>query len=169
MHRQTCTILPHHPVKKELATTPIRIVYDCSCKGDNNSASLTNYLTVGPLRQDNLCSIVMCFRLHRFSLSTDIEKAFFHIMLHPLDRDFTRFLQLISSENFDELQTYQFVVVPYGASSSPFMLGAALDLHLSKFYNEVARDMRVTFMLTTFYQAITLKKTFLCTAKNLRL
>ena len=32
--------LPHHPVKKESANTPIRIVYDCSCRGGGSSASL---------------------------------------------------------------------------------------------------------------------------------
>lgn len=38
--------LPHHPVKKESPTTPIRIVYDCSCREDNSSFSLNNCLMV---------------------------------------------------------------------------------------------------------------------------
>jgi len=39
--------LPHHPVRKESATTPIRIVYDCSCRGDGgSSASLNDCLSV---------------------------------------------------------------------------------------------------------------------------
>ena len=92
---------------------------------------------------NNLCSIMLRFRLHAFSLSTDIEKAFLHVKLHPSDRNFTRFLWPSTPENFEgELQTYRFTVVPFGASSSPFMLGAVLNMHLSKFHNEVAKDMR---------------------------
>ena len=32
--------IPHHPVRKESATTPIRIVYDCSCKQSSDTPSL---------------------------------------------------------------------------------------------------------------------------------
>ena len=39
--------LPHHLMKKESVTTPIRIVYDCSCQGGGNSASLNDCLMVG--------------------------------------------------------------------------------------------------------------------------
>ena len=84
--------LPHHPVKKDSVTTPIRIVYDCSCQGSGRSASLNDCLTVGPPFLNNLCSILLRFRLHAFALSTDIEKAFLHVKLHSADRNFTRFL-----------------------------------------------------------------------------
>ena len=40
--------IPHHSVMKESSTTPIRIVYDCSCKQSNNSPSLNDCLMVGP-------------------------------------------------------------------------------------------------------------------------
>ncbi|XP_065911263.1 uncharacterized protein [Dysidea avara] len=135
--------LPHHPVKKDSVTTPIRIVYDCSCHGSGKSASLNDCLTVGPPFLNNLCAILLRFRIHAFTLSTDIEKAFLHIKLHPSDRDFTRFLWPSDPQSADnEFQSYRFTVVPFGASSSPFMLGAVLNLHLSKFPDEVAKDMR---------------------------
>ena len=136
--------LPHHPVKKDSVTTPIRIVYDCSCQGSGRrSASLNDCLTVGPPFLNNLCSILLRFRLHAFALSTDIEKAFLHVKLHSADRNFTRFLWPSNPESPDpEFQTYRFTVVPFGASSSPFMLGAVLDLHLSKSPHPVAADMR---------------------------
>ena len=135
--------LPHHPVKKESATTPIRVVYDCSCHGDSNSASLNDCLMVGPPFLNNLCAILLRFRIHAFALSTDIEKAFLHVKLHPSDRNFTRFLWPANLETPDlEMCTYRFAVVPFGSSSSPFMLGAVLNLHLSKFDTPVALDMR---------------------------
>ena len=135
--------LPHHPVKKDSLTTPIRIVYDCSCRGSGQSASLNDCLTVGPPFLNNLCAILLRFRIHAFALSTDIEKAFLHVKLHPSDRNFTRFLWPSHLESNDiQFQTYRFTVVPFGASSSPFILGAVLDLHLSKSPLQVAADMR---------------------------
>ena len=134
--------LPHHPVKKESATTPIRVVYDCSCHGDN-SPSLNDCLMIGPPFLNNLCAILLRFRIYAFALSTDIEKAFLHVKLHTSDRDFTRFFWPVSLEATNqEMHTYRFTVVPFGSSSSPFMLGAVLNLHLSKFDTAVARDMR---------------------------
>ena len=156
--------LIHHPVRKESTTTPIRIVYDCSCRGDGNSASLNDCLTVGPPFLNNLCSIILRFRLHPFALSTDIEKAFLPIKLNPSDRNFTQFLWPSTPANSEnELRTYRFTVVPFGASSSPFILGAVLNLHLSKFHNEVAMDMRDNI----YVEAVTLKKNSLRTIDSL--
>jgi len=121
--------LPHRPVKKDSLTTPIRIVYDCSCRGNGKSNSLNDCLTTTPPFLNNLCAILLRFRSHAFALSTDIEKVFLHVQLHPDDRDFTRFIWPSSTGEFI---TYRFAVVPFGSSSSPFMLAAVLDLHLSK-------------------------------------
>lgn len=41
--------IPHHPVKEESSTTPIRIVYDCSCRQSQTHSSLNDCLTVGPI------------------------------------------------------------------------------------------------------------------------
>ena len=99
--------LPHHPVKKDSLTTPIRIIYDCSCRGSGQSASLNDYLIAGPLFLYNLCAILFRFRIHAFALSTDIEKAFLHVKLHSSDRNFTRFLWPSHLESNDiQFQTY---------------------------------------------------------------
>ena len=135
--------LPHHPVKKESATTPIRIVYDCSSRQSKEHASLNDCLLVGPPFLNDLCSILLRFRIHTFAFATDIEKAFLHVKLHEVDRDSTRFLWVSDISNpFGTLTTYRFKVVPFGTSSSPFMLNATLDLHLKKFPSSVAKDMK---------------------------
>ena len=41
-----------------------------------------------------------------------------------------------------ELAAYRFRVVPFGTTSSPFMLHATLDLHLNQFDTPVAKDMK---------------------------
>ncbi|VDH93827.1 Hypothetical predicted protein [Mytilus galloprovincialis] len=40
--------IPHHPVKKDSNTTPIRIVYDCSCHGNPDLPSLNDCLSSAP-------------------------------------------------------------------------------------------------------------------------
>ena len=117
-------------------------MYDCSCRGNGNSTSLNDCLTVTPPFLNNLCSILLRFRSHAFALSTDIEKAFLHYQLHSDDRNFTRFIWPSSTDDSAaNFLTYRFAVVPFGSSSSPFMLAAVLDLHLSKVASPVALDM----------------------------
>ena len=88
-----CThYVPHHPVKKESATTPIRIVYDCSCRQSQNQPSLNDCLMVGPTFLNDMCGILLRFWSHRYGLLTDIEKVFLHVTLNEADQDYTRFL-----------------------------------------------------------------------------
>ena len=44
----TCHYLPHHAVFKESATTPIRVVYECSCRQSQEHPSLNDSLLPGP-------------------------------------------------------------------------------------------------------------------------
>ena len=133
--------LSHHPVKKDSLTTPIRIVYDCSCRENSRAASLNDCLMVGPPFLNDLCTILLRFRLHNYALSTDVEKAFLHVRLHEADRDFTRFLWPLQPENPDSnLQVFRFTSVPFGTASSPFMLHATIDLHLCKYQSPVSEE-----------------------------
>ncbi len=81
----------HHPVKKDSPTTPIRIVYDCSCKASPNQASLNECLQSGPPLLNYMTGILR-FRTHHYGIVTDKEMAFLHLNLNTEDRDFTRFL-----------------------------------------------------------------------------
>ena len=135
--------LPHHPVRKDSQITPIRIVYDCSCCQGKDYTSLNDCLMIGPPFLNDLCTIILRFHAHAYAFATDIEKAFLHVYLHQSDKDYTRFLWLSNMEEPNsELTTYCFRVVPFGTSSSPFMLHAALDFHLNQFTSEIATDMK---------------------------
>ena len=137
----SCHYIPHHAVRKDSPTTPIRIVYDCSCHQSKESPSLNDCLMMGPPFLNDLCSIIIRFRIHTFGISTDIEKAFLHVQLHEDNRDFTRFLWLSDPLNPNsELQVYRFKVVLFGATSSPFMLNATLH-HLQQFNSPIAVSM----------------------------
>ena len=134
--------IPHHPVRKESATTPIRIVYDCSCKQSHGSPSLNDCLHAGPPFLNDLSAILLRFRQHPLAFSADIEKAFLHVCLDESDRDYTRFLWLSDPSNSSSpFVTYRFRVVLFGATSSPFMLNATLKFHLSQCTTSTAADM----------------------------
>ena len=97
--------IPHHPVKKESSTTPIRMVFDCSCHQQPDLPSLNACLEVGPPFLNDLCGILLRFRTYSYGLSTDIEKAFLHVGLNEKGTDFTRFLWL--SEPSDPKSAFQ--------------------------------------------------------------
>ena len=59
--------IPHH-CKKNSATTPIRIVYDCSCRQSANHPSLNDCLLTGPHFLNDLCSILLRFRTHKYAI-----------------------------------------------------------------------------------------------------
>ena len=47
--------MPHHAVIKESAeTTKLRVVYDCSARGEKGSPSLNDCLEPGPTLQNKL-------------------------------------------------------------------------------------------------------------------
>ena len=130
--------IPHHPLVKNSPTTPVRIVYDCSCRQSPNTPSLNDCIQVGPPLLTDMCSIIRRFRTHPFAFTTDIEKAFLHVHvgLKEHHRNFTHFLWL-SNPNDPEcpFATYHFKVVLFGSASasSPFMLNATLQHHLGKY------------------------------------
>ncbi|XP_065896204.1 uncharacterized protein [Dysidea avara] len=137
-----CHYIPHHAVRKDSSTTPVRIVYDCSCHQTRNQPSLNDCLLTGQPKLNDLCCIILRFRLHPVGICTDIEKAFLHIQLHKDDRDWTRFLWLSDPQDPDsEFVTYRFRVVLFGAVCSPFMLNAVLHCHLTQYKSPTAENM----------------------------
>ena len=79
----------HHAIVKESDTTALRIVFDCSAKATNNSASLNECLYSGPFLSNDLISILMRFRLNLFACAVDISKGYLQVNLQECDRDFT--------------------------------------------------------------------------------
>ena len=125
--------LPHHGVRKDSKTTPLRIVYNCSSKKDKTVASLNDCLDTGPSLTNKLGDLLIKFRTNKFAYTADISKAFLRIGLQECDRDFTRFLWLEDPHNpKSRIVTYRFKSVLFGAKSSPFLLQATLDHHLNK-------------------------------------
>ncbi|XP_053395751.1 uncharacterized protein LOC128555938 [Mercenaria mercenaria] len=159
--------IPHHPVKKDSDTTPVRIVYDCSSHQSKEVPSLNDCLQLTPTALNDLTTLLVRFRLHKFAVSTDIEKAFLHVGLHGSDRDVTRFLWLLDpSDVHSPLQTYRFKAVLFGATCSPFILNATLQKHLQENSQNWAskttkNDLYVDNIISSFPEEDDLLKYFL--------
>ena len=90
--------LPHHAViNPHKPTTKLRVVYDASAKTRKENKSLNECLYRGPVMLNDLCGLLMRFRLHQIAIVADIEKAFLQIGIQPNQRDVSRFLWLKDS------------------------------------------------------------------------
>ncbi len=71
--------LPYRPVvRPDSKTTPVRPVFDASCKSPG-SPSLNDCQENGPNLIEHLQSVLLRFREHRFGLIADIKPAFLMI------------------------------------------------------------------------------------------
>ena len=84
--------LPHHPVFKESATTPLRIVFNASSYPKGGGKSLNDCLYAGPSLTTKLHDLLLTFRSNSFAVISDISKAFHRVIVHPEHRKWTKFL-----------------------------------------------------------------------------
>ena len=67
-------LLPHHAViRRDKATTKLRVVYDASAR--SYGAALNDCLYTGPPLAENIFDILLRFRASRIALTGDVEKA----------------------------------------------------------------------------------------------
>ena len=121
--------MPHHAVFKKSATTPLSIVFNASSR-PNEGRSLNDCLMTGPSLTAKLHEILIQFRQGKYAVTADISKAFHRIIVDEEDRKFLKFLWI--NLNSQELLTFQFKVVLFGATCSPYLLQETLHTHLSQ-------------------------------------
>ncbi|XP_031337212.1 uncharacterized protein LOC116166396 [Photinus pyralis] len=119
-------------IKPNSTTTKIRPVFDASAREKDNP-SLNQCLEKGVNLIELIPAILLRFRQQRLGVISDISKAFLQISIHSEDRDFLRFLWYDKENN---LKVFRHRRVVFGITSSPFLLGASLEYHLSKFVKE---------------------------------
>ena len=124
--------LPHHAVKKDSISTPLRIVFNCSAKVGSNP-SLNDCLLTGPTLTTKLRDTLLDFRTQKYGIVGDISKAFLRIGLQTCDRDFTRFLWFSDPHDPNSsLVTYCLKAVLFRATCSTFLFEATLETHFKE-------------------------------------
>lgn len=111
--------LPHHGIIRESSTTTkFRAVFDASAK-TSNKLSLNDLQLVGPVVQDDLISILIRFRQHKYIISADIEKMFRQILVVEHQRPLQQILWRFNPT--EPIQSYTLNTVSYGSKSAPFI------------------------------------------------
>uniref|UniRef100_A0A8D8LSF2 Integrase catalytic domain-containing protein n=1 Tax=Cacopsylla melanoneura TaxID=428564 RepID=A0A8D8LSF2_9HEMI len=141
-----CCYFPYHAVIRESSsTTKVRFVMDASARQNRSKPSLNDLLYRGPVLLENLCSLLLRFRMSMFALISDIEKAFLNIGLNRNERDFTRILWMkdVSKPLVPEnLVVVRHTRLPFGVISSPFLLSCVIHTHLSKYSGDYIEQLR---------------------------
>jgi len=121
--------IPHRPVfKLSSTTTPVRPVFDASCK-IKGFPSLNDCLQKGPNLMELIPSILLRFRENKIGVISDIRKAFLMVGMDEEDRNFLKFLWW-EDESQENIIEYRHRRVVFGVNSSPFLLAAVLEYHL---------------------------------------
>ncbi|XP_051161138.1 uncharacterized protein LOC127281463 [Leptopilina boulardi] len=109
--------LPHLAVIKETSlSTKLRVVFDASAK-TNNGLSLNDELMVGPTIQQDIISLLLKFRIHKYVITADVEKMYRQILVRKEDRKYQRLLW--GTEN--SVDTYELNTVTFGLACAPFL------------------------------------------------
>ncbi|XP_055604756.1 uncharacterized protein LOC129752988 [Uranotaenia lowii] len=111
--------LPHHAVlRPSSTTTKCRVMFDGSAKSSPSGLSLNNVLIVGPVVQNDLFSIMLRFRKHRYVFTADIAKMYRQVRVHPDDTGYQRIFWRENPKH--PLQVLELTTVTYGTASAPF-------------------------------------------------
>ena len=123
--------LPHRAVlRSSSTTTPIRPVFDGSCK-IGRFKSINDCLFKGPNLLELLPSILLRFRERLTAFTADIRRAFLNIKIEPKDQDFLRFLWWRTDVNNELVMIiFRHLRLVFGLACSPYLLNAVIHYHL---------------------------------------
>ncbi|XP_071044571.1 uncharacterized protein [Parasteatoda tepidariorum] len=124
--------MPHRAViRNDKETSRVRIVYDCSSKVNENKKSLNDSLESGINLYPNLLDIILKFRENQVAFCGDLEKANHMIEIAEDDRNYLKFLWF-SDETDNSKRILQFNRLPFGLTTSSFVLACVLKFHIRK-------------------------------------
>ncbi|CAH2226645.1 jg21004, partial [Pararge aegeria aegeria] len=111
--------LPHHSIVRESSlTTKQRTVFDASSPS-SSGLSLNDIQMVGPTVQEDLYSILLRFRQHKYIVTGDIEKMYRAIELNPTQRSLQQII--FRYDPSEPLKTFTLNTLTYGTASAPYL------------------------------------------------
>ncbi|KAL0867450.1 hypothetical protein ABMA27_008237 [Loxostege sticticalis] len=156
--------IPHHGVIRESSsTTKLRVVFDASA-ATSSGLPLNDLQMVGPVVQDDLFSILIRFRQHKYVVSGDVEKMYRAIEINPIQRPLQKIIFRFDTK--EPLKTYTLNTVTYGTASAPYLATKCLvsladDIEDSRVKSAIQRDFYVDDFLhsaRTFSETVEVSK-----------
>lgn len=111
--------MPHHAINASSTNTKgkFRVVFNASAE-TTNGVSYNSQQLPGPKLQDDLITMFMRFRAHRFAMTADMVQMFRQVKVAP---EFWNFQRVLWRDNpSDELLEYIITVVCWGQTSAGF-------------------------------------------------
>ncbi|XP_075164230.1 uncharacterized protein LOC142236821 [Haematobia irritans] len=106
--------IPHHCVlKPDSTTTKLRVVFDASAK-TSTGLSLNDLMYTGPVVQSDLFTILLRFRFPKYVFTTDIEKMYRQILIHPIAYG-TRAAPYLATKCLQKIAVDNAIKYPYGS------------------------------------------------------
>lgn len=122
---ERCVYLPHHPViREDRDTTKLRVVFDASCKGNNN-ISLNDNLLIGPKLQQDLRHILIRWRCHKIAIVSDIVKMYRQVSVCKEDTKYQRILWRPSAE--ETIKHHRLLTLTFGTAAAPYLAVKSLQ------------------------------------------
>jgi len=111
-------LIPHHGVfKGSPLNSKLRVVFDASAP--TSQGSLNEHLWTGPKLQNDLITILLNFRRHRYAFTMDIEKMYRQILVHPKDRLYQHILWRFDTSQ--AVREYELKTLSYGLACAPYL------------------------------------------------
>ncbi|CAG9134116.1 unnamed protein product [Plutella xylostella] len=131
--------LPHHGVLREDSiTTKLRTVFDASAV-TSTGKSFNDIQLIGPPVQDDLLSILIRFRQHKYVVTADVEKMYRQILVNESQRSLQQIFW--RSDPSLELKQYKLNTITYGTASAPYLATRCLKQLGLESTNEGVREV----------------------------
>ena len=139
------TWIPHRPIIKteQQVTRKIRPVFNCSLK-THNSPSLNEAAHPGVNLMTDMTKLILYFRSNKFTMISDIRKAFLVIKLgHEEDKN--RFCFFLKEGN--KLSCFRYKTIIFGYNASLFIPNFIIKHHAKQFPSDYCSEVS----LNNFY------------------
>ena len=111
-------------MKEDSTTTEVRVVFDGSAK-TSSGVFINKVQYVGPVVQDDLFTVLIRFRKHKYVISADIKQMYRQVLIQEDQRKYQRILWRETDSS--PISKYQLNTITYGMASAPYLATRSLQ------------------------------------------